>query len=675
MADQKLSAMAVAVLTDAAEMYLNASGSRKATLENLRNFFLGAATREAVVAASTANGALATDFENGDVLDGVTLVTGDRILLKDQTAGAENGPYTVEATGTPTRATDFDVSAEAIRGATFTVIGGTANANTFWMHTTVGAVTLGSTSLVFTQVGGGGGGTFLSLTDVDPSTYSGQAAKAVIVNAGEDGLEFGVASGGGGGTGQPFKGALVKLAADELTADYSTPTAIPFDAEIYDVGEWHDNVTNNSRLTVPAGVTKIQAVATVNIGALLAADFAQFFMRKNGDSAIIGLPRLRTKPDDTANFMNVTSGVMEVVEGDYFEIFLSTESDASITIVSGNTFFSIKAIETTAPATTPRGALAHKVADETANYSTQTAIPWDKEVYDTDAIHDLVTLNTRMTVPAGASKVQLHGTVLVTGATSGEFANLYLTKNGVQTSVGLSGQTVEVTGTTFSLSITSPPLDVVGGDYFELELEIETDASITLDNDRSWFAMEIVEPAVVAGGAGKQTLWIPVAAMFPTVSNGAVAVVAVETVAGQPDQHVMAFATGADDHAQFEIGFPKAWDLGAVSFKAFWTHQGGQTGGLDGVAWGLQGVALSSGDPFATAYGTPVVVTDDQVTGDDIYMTAESAAITIAGTPAADDMTVFRIFRDVDDAADDLDIDAQLVGIQLFFTTDKATDD
>jgi len=110
-------------------------------------------------------------------------------------------------------------------------------------------------------------------------------------------------------------------------------------------------------------------------------------------------------------------------------------------------------------------------------------------------------------------------------------------------------------------------------------------------------------------------------------------------------------------------------------FDSFYTHQGGQTGGLDGVAWGVQGVALSDGDAFATAYGTAVVVTADNATGDDIYVTVESNPITIAGTPADNDMIVFRVLRDVSDAADDLDIDAQLVGIQLFFTTDKATDD
>lgn len=181
---------------------------------------------------------------------------------------------------------------------------------------------------------------------------------------------------------------------------------------------------------------------------------------------------------------------------------------------------------------------------------------------------------------------------------------------------------------------------------------------------------------VEIGGSsrGLQTIWMPSTAMQPTVSNGCGALSNVETVAGQPDQHILPFDTAADEHAQFEVAFPKSWNKGTITFRIFWTHQGGQTGGLDGVAWALQGVALSSGDLFATAYGTAVVVTDDQVTGDAVYVTSISTAVTISGTPAEGDLTIFRLFRDVSDALDDLDIDAQLVGVQIFYTTDASTD-
>ena len=65
--------------------------------------------RRHVEAATVTAGTLATDFENGDIIDGYTLQTGDRILIKDQASGVENGIYVVNATGAPSRAGDMPV--------------------------------------------------------------------------------------------------------------------------------------------------------------------------------------------------------------------------------------------------------------------------------------------------------------------------------------------------------------------------------------------------------------------------------------------------------------------------------------------------------------------------------------------------------------------------------------
>ena len=70
-----------------------------------------------------------------------------------------------------------------------------------------------------------------------------------------------------------------------------------------------------------------------------------------------------------------------------------------------------------------------------------------------------------------------------------------------------------------------------------------------------------------------------------------------------------------------------------------------------------------------------VVVTDDALgAAEDLCVTAESGAITLAGSPAAGDMSFFRIFRDVSDGNDDMAEDARLIGIKLLFTTDAAND-
>jgi len=111
--------------------------------------------KASVRVATTAAGTLATDFENGDTIDGVVLATGDRILIKDQTAGSENGIYIVNATGAPTRSADADVSAEVTSGMSCLVSEGTANADKVFVLTTNDPITLDTTALVFAQLAGG----------------------------------------------------------------------------------------------------------------------------------------------------------------------------------------------------------------------------------------------------------------------------------------------------------------------------------------------------------------------------------------------------------------------------------------------------------------------------------------------------------------------------------------
>jgi hypothetical protein len=92
------------------------------------------------------------------------------------------------------------------------------------------------------------------------------------------------------------------------------------------------------------------------------------------------------------------------------------------------------------------------------------------------------------------------------------------------------------------------------------------------------------------------------------------------------------------------------------------------------VAWSLAGVAISNDDLVDVAFGTAVICeTDTLIAATDLHVTAESSAVTIAGTPAAADLVVFQVSREI--ASDTLGVDAQLVGIKLFYTTDATTDE
>lgn len=147
--------------------------------------------KESVRVATTAN----ITLSGTQTVDGVALSVGDRVLVKDQTAGAENGIYVV-ASGAWSRAPDADTSDKVTAGMFTVVTEGGVAPDTLWVLTTNDPITLGTTALAFAQLSGGGGGTFLALTDT-PSAYTGQTLKFVRVNAGETALEFATPAGGG----------------------------------------------------------------------------------------------------------------------------------------------------------------------------------------------------------------------------------------------------------------------------------------------------------------------------------------------------------------------------------------------------------------------------------------------------------------------------------------------
>jgi hypothetical protein len=107
--------------------------------------------RDSVRAATTAN----ITLSGTQTIDGVVLVVGDRVLVKDQSTGSQNGIYVVSATGW-SRAADTNTSAEMTPGLFFFVAEGTANGDNGYVLTTNAPITLDTTALTFTQFSGAG---------------------------------------------------------------------------------------------------------------------------------------------------------------------------------------------------------------------------------------------------------------------------------------------------------------------------------------------------------------------------------------------------------------------------------------------------------------------------------------------------------------------------------------
>tara|TARA_R110000868_G_scaffold103241_7_gene284412 strand:+ start:1364 stop:3337 length:1974 start_codon:yes stop_codon:yes gene_type:complete len=164
-------------------------------------FAAGLQVKAAVRAATLIPGTLASSFENGDIIDGVTLATSDRILIKNQTNAVENGIFTVNVSGAPTRATDYDALGEANVG-TFTTITEGGQKNTQWVQVNTGTPTPGTDALNFSRLNISGnvntiqspntahgtsgtltGAVKLDSTDIYYSGYTGNTIKQQMVTA------------------------------------------------------------------------------------------------------------------------------------------------------------------------------------------------------------------------------------------------------------------------------------------------------------------------------------------------------------------------------------------------------------------------------------------------------------------------------------------------------------
>jgi hypothetical protein len=160
---------------------------------------------------------------------------------------------------------------------------------------------------------------------------------------------------------------------------------------------------------------------------------------------------------------------------------------------------------------------------------------------------------------------------------------------------------------------------------------------------------------------GIHSLWIPASAMIPTTTNGAGRPGAVELATNDVMIDPLDFDTATQEFAQFDIGMPKSWDLGTFTFIPHWTAASGS----GTVQWGLRARCARNDDALDQAWGTEKTSDDTLITANDEHIGPESTAITPAGTAAAGARVIFQIKRNV--AADNLGVDARLLGIKLLY--------
>lgn len=196
------------------------------------------------------------------------------------------------------------------------------------------------------------------------------------------------------------------------------------------------------------------------------------------------------------------------------------------------------------------------------------------------------------------------------------------------------------------------------------------DGTELLEVEQGSNSRKLTAAAVGAAGVkGPQAIWIPAAAFVSRTTNGA-ATFSTELATNDVMIRGFDFDTTTSEAIQCLIAFPKQWNESTVTFRAYWTAASGS----GGVAFGLRGGARSNDDAMDASWGTGVVVTDTFITANDMHLTSVSSAVTIAGTPAEGDLVWLEVYRSVSDGGDTLAVDARLLGIELYITTNAGND-
>ena len=255
-----------------------------------------------------------------------------------------------------------------------------------------------------------------------------------------------------------------------------TTTQILWDAEVYDTDNFHSTSSSTELFTVPSGVTLVRVGGGVD-----ASNSGQGVLSflKNGGTAM-GLPNQDVEVNGN-DWINAWSAPLEVSPGDTFAMQIFATNAINIGNAERN-WFAIEEV----PSNYAR-ALVYKTGNQSIADNTTIALTWDAEVYDTHAIHDNSTNNSRLTVPNGFTQARLCFSVNAPSATGQRVA--HVRKNG-SADYGLPRQETDSAGAD-GLAGMGAWVDVVPGDYFELYYFQNSGSSMNIGNANNiWFCAE-----------------------------------------------------------------------------------------------------------------------------------------------------------------------------------------
>ena len=290
--------------------------------------------KEACRVATTVSGILSSSFENGDTIDGVTLSTNDRILIKDQSTASENGIYIVKGTGAPDRSSDMPEN-DTVSGDFTFVTEGTVNGDHGFVCTSnSGLDRVGTHSLSFTQFSGAGQITAGNGLEKSGNTLSidAKSNSGIFIDSTELSLDLGASSITGtlaitdGGTGATTLDNLITL-GDHTTGNYV--------ATISDSGTGGITVANSG--SESAAVTLEMDIHGLTTSSIASGDFIPF-----SDEGETGDPSRKETIDDIAilfagDGLAASSAVLSVGAGTGIDVSTDTISvDVSDFMMNGS---------------------------------------------------------------------------------------------------------------------------------------------------------------------------------------------------------------------------------------------------------------------------------------------------------------------------------------------------
>jgi hypothetical protein len=237
-------------------------------------------------------------------VDGVSLVAGDRVLVKNQSTASENGIYTVVSGNSWTRSTDADntPAGEVTPGMFSFVEEGTLNSNSGFVLSTEGAITLGSTALAFSQFSGAGqitagAGLTKSGNTIDVNTAS---SDRVVINANNIDLATHGTAGTYNGLTVDAYGRATSFASPTTLAGYSIADAQPLNATLSAVGQLSFNANE-----------MVYSVSSTQLGTTSLTAYGRSLLDDASASAARTTLGLGTMAVQNKNAVDITGGVID----------------------------------------------------------------------------------------------------------------------------------------------------------------------------------------------------------------------------------------------------------------------------------------------------------------------------------------------------------------------------